>query len=139
MEVVEQMNYRLDHVARRMKVKSTDSLVIGLIITDIGSPFFSNVAKGVEDVAFRNKHIVMICNTNESPEKENFLLNSLLSEKVSGAIVVPTTGNGNYSFFQDLVRDGFPMVMVDRKIEGLKSEEHTSELQSRGHLVCRLL
>src|SRR5690625_5930166 len=50
MEVVEQMNYRLDHVARRMKVKSTDSLVIGLIITDIGNPFFSNVAKGVEDV-----------------------------------------------------------------------------------------
>src|SRR5690625_1282245 len=102
MAVVEQVNYREAHAARRMKVKSTDSLVIGLIITDIGNPFFSNVAKGVEDVAFRNKHIVMICNTNESPEKENFFLNSLLSEKVSGAIVVPTTGNGNYSFFQDL-------------------------------------
>ena len=40
MEVVDDLNYRIDHVARRMKVKSSDSLVIGLIITDIGNPFF---------------------------------------------------------------------------------------------------
>lgn len=139
MKVVEEMNYRLDHVARRMKVKSTDSLVIGLIITDIGNPFFSNVAKGVEDVAFRNKHIVMICNTNESPDKENFFLNSLLSEKVSGAIVVPTTGDGNYSFFQDLVRDGFPMVMVDRKIEGLNIDSVSLNNELGGYLATKKL
>src|SRR5690625_5995423 len=102
MEVVEQMNYRLDHVARRMKVKSTDSLDIGLIITDIGNPFFSNVAKGVEDVAFRNKQIVMICNTNESPEKENFFLNSFLYDIVIVAIVFITPGHCIYHFLKDL-------------------------------------
>lgn len=139
MAVVEEMNYRLDHVARRMKVKSTESLVIGLVITDIGNPFFSNVAKGVEDVAFRNKHIVMICNTNESPEKENFFLNSLLSEKVSGAIVVPTTGNGNYSFFEGLVQDGFPMVMVDRKIEGLNIDSVSINNELGGYMATKKL
>lgn len=117
MEVVENLNYRIDHVARRMKVKSSNSLVIGLIITDIGNPFFSNVAKGVEYVAFKNKHVLMICNTNEDPKKEKFFLNSMLSEKVSGAIVVPTNGNGN--FFEKLVEDGFSMVMVDRRPDHL--------------------
>lgn len=118
MQVVEDMNYRMDHVARRMKVKQTDSLVIGLVITDIDNPFFSSVAKGVEDVASKNKLVTMICNTNENPEKERFFLNAMLSEKVSGAIIVPTTGN--LDFFQDLVEDGFPMVMVDRKPKNLK-------------------
>lgn len=118
MKVVEEMNYRMDHVARRMKVKQTDSLVIGLVITDIDNPFFSSVAKGVEDVASKNKLVTMICNTNENPEKERFFLNAMLSEKVSGAIIVPTTGN--LDFFQDLVADGFPMVMVDRKPKNLK-------------------
>ena len=75
--------------------------------------FFSNVAKGVEDVAFKNKHVLMICNTNEDPEKEKFFMNSMLSEKVSGVIVVPTSGNG--VLFEKLVEDGFPMVMVDRR------------------------
>jgi DNA-binding LacI/PurR family transcriptional regulator len=118
MQVVEDMNYRMDHVARRMKVKQTDSLVIGLVITDIDNPFFSSVAKGVEDVASKNKLVTMICNTNENPEKERFFLNAMLSEKVSGAIIVPT--KGNLDFFQDLVEDGFPMVMVDRKPKNLK-------------------
>jgi len=117
MKVVEDLNYRIDHVARRMKVKSSDSLVIGLIITDIGNPFFSNVAKGVEDVAFKNKHVLMICNTNEDPDKEKFFLNSMLSEKVSGAIIVPTSGNSD--FYEKLVEDDFPMVMVDRRLDYL--------------------
>src|SRR5690625_7986146 len=81
--------------------------------------FLSNVAMGVEDVAFRSKHIVMICNTNESPEKERFFLNSLLSEKVSGAIIVPTVGNGNANFYQKSVEENFPMVMVDRRVKNL--------------------
>lgn len=118
MKVVDEMNYRMNHVARRMKVKQTDSLVIGLVITDIDNPFFSSIAKGVEDVASKNKLVTMICNTNENPEKERFFLNAMLSEKVSGVIIVPTTGN--LDFFKELVDDGFPMVMVDRKLKGLK-------------------
>lgn len=117
MKVVDEMNYRMDHVARRMKVKQTDSLVIGLVITDIDNPFFSSVAKGVEDVASKNKLVTMICNTNENPEKERFFLDAMLSEKVSGAIIVPTTGN--IDFFKELVAEEFPMVMVDRKPKGL--------------------
>lgn len=137
MEVVEKMNYRLDHVARRMKVKSTDSLVIGLIITDIGNPFFSNVAKGVEDVAFKNKHVLMICNTNEDPEKEKFFLNSMLSEKVSGAIIVPTSGNGD--FYGKLVEDGFPMVMVDRRPEHINVDTVSINNELGGYLATKRL
>jgi DNA-binding LacI/PurR family transcriptional regulator len=139
MKVVKEMNYRMDHVARRMKVKQTDSLVIGLIITDIGNPFFSNVAKGVEDVAYKNKHILMICNTNESPEKEKFFLNSLLSEKVSGAIIVPTTGNGNKTFFENLVNNGFPMVMVDRRVQSLGIDSVSINNEAGGFQATRQL
>ena len=151
LEVVEKLNYRPSHVARRMRVKTTDSLVIGLVITDIENPFFSNVAKGVESVAFKNKHILMICNTNENPEKEKFFLNSLLSEKVSGAIIVPTTGNGNEKFFEELVKKGFPMVLVDRQVKNLNIDsvsinnevggyQATEQLIKNGHrrigIIC---
>lgn len=137
MEVVEEMNYRPDHVARRMKVKATDSLVVGLIITDIGNPFFSNVAKGVEDVVYKNRHVLMICNTNEDPEKEKFFMNSMLSEKVSGVIVVPT--NGNHQFFAKLVDDGFPMVMVDRRMKNLNLDSVSINNKTGGYLATNRL
>lgn len=139
MDIVEEMDYRLDHVARRMKVKATDSLVIGLIITDIGNPFFSNVAKGVEDIAFKNRHVLMICNTNESPEKEKFFLNSLLSEKVSGVIIVPTIGNGNDAFLKKLVLDGFPMVTVDRRIKNLNVDTVSINNEAGGYQATQRL
>lgn len=137
MQVVEDMNYRMDHVARRMKVKQTDSLVIGLIITDIDNPFFSSVAKGVEDVASKNKLVTMICNTNENPQKERFFLNAMLSEKVSGAIIVPTTGN--LDFFQELVHDNFPMVMVDRKPKGLEIDSVSLNNKKGGYEAVKHL
>ena len=139
MKVVEEMNYRLDHVARRMKVKAADSLILGLIITDIGNPFFSNVARGVENVAFKNRHVMLICNTDENPEKEKFFLNSMLSEKVSGAIVVPTTGNGNDRFFERLVADGFPMVMVDRRIKNLNVDSVSIHNESGAYQAVQRL
>lgn len=139
MKVVEELDYRLDHVARRMKVKASDSLVIGLIITDIGNPFFSNVAKGVEDITFNNKYVLMICNTNESPEKEKFFLNSLLSEKVSGVIIVPTIGNGNDSFIRKLVSNGFPMVTVDRRIKDLNVDSVSINNEAGGFQATQRL
>ncbi len=111
------LDYKPDRVARRMRVKTTDSLIIGLIITDIGNPFFSDLSRGVEDVSHRFKNAVMISNTDENPEKEKFYIDSMLSEKVSGFIIAPTSGNINY--LQELSRDGFPMVCVDRKPSGL--------------------
>lgn len=137
MKVIDEMNYRPNNVARRMKVKPTDSLVIGLIITDIGNPFFSNVAKGIEEVAFKNDHIVMMCNTNEDPVKEKLFLNSMLSEKVSGAIVVPTMGNAD--FLKKLADDGFPMVVVDRKPKNLNVDSVSINNEEGGYLATKRL
>lgn len=137
MKVINEMDYRPNNVARRMKVKPVDSLVIGLIITDIGNPFFSNVAKGIEEVAFKNDHIVMMCNTNEDPVKEKFFLNSMLSEKVSGVIVVPTMGNDD--FLKKLVDEGFPMVVVDRKPANLNVDSVSLNNEKGGYQATQKL
>jgi LacI family transcriptional regulator len=137
LEIAEQLNYRMDNVARRMKVKSSESLVIGLIITDIGNPFFSDIVKGVEDIAFRKKHILMICNTNESPDKELLFLNSMLSEKVSGVIIVPTSGNAQY--FERLDQAELPIVMVDRCPKNLTIDTVSLNNVAGGYLATQLL
>jgi LacI family transcriptional regulator/LacI family repressor for deo operon, udp, cdd, tsx, nupC, and nupG len=112
MKIVEEMNYQRDNVARRMKVKTSEAFIFGLVITDISNPFFANIARGVEEFAYANKHVMFMCNTNESPEKEKYFLNAMVSEKVSGVIIVPTAGDN--LLFSMLISRGLPMVMIDR-------------------------
>jgi len=112
LEVAKKMNYRPNRVARRMRVKNSDSLILGLIVTDLGNPFFSDLSRGVEDIAYKNKQALLVCNTDEDPEKEKFYIDSMLSERVSGIIIAPTTGN--YDYLRSLKEQNYPIVCVDR-------------------------
>ena len=112
-EAARRLDYQPSRVARRLRVKSTDSLIIGLIVTDLANPFFSEIERGVEDIAYKNNNAVMVCNSDEDEEKERFYIETLLSERVSGLIVAPTPGNEAY--IQELQDNGYPVVFVDRK------------------------
>lgn len=137
LKAAEKMNYHPNKVARRMRVKNTDSLIIGLIITDVGNPFFSDLVRGVEDIAYKNKHAVLISNTDEDPEKEEFYINSMLSEKVSGVIIAPTAGNTAY--LKKLVSQGYPIVSVDRKQPNLNIDTVTINNQLGAYDAVRHL
>ena len=101
--------YRPNLAARRLRQQKAS--LIGLIVSDIRSPFFTDVGRAVEDVAYRNGLRLILCNTDEDPAKEQSYLQLMADEQASGVIISPTLeGLKRY-------RGGawpFPMVMVDR-------------------------
>lgn len=107
------LNYRPNRVASRLRGKGSQSKVLGLIVTDLNNPFFSDIARGVGDIAYKNENGVIVCNTDEDPQKERFYLDILLSEKVAGLIIAPTIGNKEYL---KEIRKNIPLVTVDRHI-----------------------
>ncbi|MGD8427180.1 MAG: LacI family DNA-binding transcriptional regulator [Balneolaceae bacterium] len=113
LKAAKKLNYRPSRVAQRLRGKRKNSMIIGLIVTDLENPFFSEIARGVEDVAYKNKNAVMVCNSNEDREKEKFYLEILVAEQVSGFIVVPTPYNT--ALIEKIVKDDFPVVCVDRQ------------------------
>lgn len=123
LEAAKKLNYRPSRVARRLRVKNADSMVLGLIVTDLQNPFFSEIARGVEDVAYQSKNGVMVCNSDEDPEKESFYLDTLLDEQVAGLIMAPTSGNKEY--LSRIVKQNIPVVLVDRLIDGLNVDTVT--------------
>jgi LacI family transcriptional regulator/LacI family repressor for deo operon, udp, cdd, tsx, nupC, and nupG len=131
------LNYRPDRVARRMRVKGADSLALGLIITDVGNPFYSDLVRGVEDVAYKHKQAVMICNTDENPEKEKFYIDSMLAEKVSGLIIAPS--KGNVAYFKELKDNNYPLVCVDRHPDGLNIDTVTIDNEKGAWLAVKRL
>lgn len=116
LNAINELNYRRDRVARSLRVNK--SLIIGLIISDIENPFFTSVVRGVEDIAHENGYSVLLCNSDESIEKERLYLDVLLAEKVTGIIISPTSDldNSDYRAVQELI----PMVAMDRRMLDLK-------------------
>src|SRR5258706_11725292 len=86
-EAVEQLNYRPNLIARSLRVQK--SARIGLVASDIRNPFFTAIGRAVEDSAYEQGYSILMCNTDENPEKEELYLNLLHDENVAGIIYFP--------------------------------------------------
>ncbi|HCB12084.1 MAG TPA: LacI family transcriptional regulator [Gammaproteobacteria bacterium] len=109
LEAIEALDYRPDLAARRLRSRRTDT--IGLIVSDIRNPFFTEVSRAVEDMAYQNRMRVILCNTDEDPDKEGFYLDLMRDENVSGVILSPTLPALARFRMSDY---SFPVVLVDR-------------------------
>src|SRR2546427_12826336 len=85
---VERLGYRPNLVARNLR--SQQSNMIGLIVSDIRNPFFTAISRAVEDTAYEQGFSLVLCNTDENPEKEAIYLNLMQDENVAGGIFSPT-------------------------------------------------
>ncbi len=111
MATVERLGYRPNLVARSLR--SQQSSTIGLIVSDISNPFFTAISRAVEDTAYDQGFSVLLCNTDENPEKEAIYLNLMRDTAVAGAIMSPT--RQTIANFADSHLP-FPIVVVDRSI-----------------------
>ena len=105
------LDYRANGVARSLRLQRTD--VWALIISDIGNPFFTAVARGVEDVAQRAGFSVVLCNSDEDASKEAQYLEVAQREQVAGVIMSPNLFGSDIS---RLRAAGIPVVAIDRPL-----------------------
>lgn len=114
LEAVERLNYTPNRAARSLRSKQ--SSIIGLIVADIQNPFFASVSRAVEDVAQANDYSVLLCNTDENPDKERSYLELMRNENVAGIIHAPTERLSGR--FPQQLADAGPMVVIDRRVRG---------------------
>jgi LacI family transcriptional regulator, galactose operon repressor len=97
-------------------LRAGQSRAVGLVVLDVGNPFFVEVARGVEDVVSDRDHAVILCNSGESPEKEARNLRVLAEQRVRGVLITPAADD-----ITDLrrLRDrGVAVVFVDHHAAG---------------------
>jgi len=107
-----ELGYVPNTLARSLRSKRTNTLA--LIITDITNPFFTTLARGVEDTASDAGFTVIFCNTDESQEEEDKYLQVLLQKQVDGFLLVPAHSSPESI---DLIqKHGTPVVVLDRRV-----------------------
>lgn len=110
-QAIAALGYRPNLAARRLRQQRAS--LLGLIVSDIRSPFFTDVGRAVEDMAYRHGLRLILCNTDENPEKERSYLQLMADEQASGVIYSPTL-EGLRGFRPSAWP--FPVVMVDRAL-----------------------
>ena len=111
---IAEVGYRPSRVARRLRVRRGRAHIVGLIIPDIQNPFYSDIVRGVEDVAYDRDYAVILCNSDESQEREEFYLDVLVSESADGVILPPIHSDEKTT--ARLSSLPLPVVCLDRRL-----------------------
>lgn len=117
-DAVASTEYRRNRLARNLRRQRAE--MIGVVVSDIENPHFSEAVRVIEDAAFRAGYRVLLCNTDETPAKQGAYLEMLADERVLAAIVSPAdrTGTG----VEALLDLGIPVVCFDRMVDDARAD-----------------
>ncbi|GAA1983740.1 LacI family DNA-binding transcriptional regulator [Catenulispora subtropica] len=107
---IAELGYVRNVHARHLRVGH--SRIIGLLVLDMGNPFFVDVARGAEQAAREAGLGVMVCNSNQSASEEAEYLALFAEQRVRGVLLTPADATGRT--VADFRRHGIPFVLVDR-------------------------
>jgi DNA-binding LacI/PurR family transcriptional regulator len=118
MEAVAELDYRPNRLARNLRMQR--SATVGVVVSDIENPHFSETVRAVEDLAYQRGYRVLVCNTDESPEKQREYLGQLIDERVLGVILSPSDPDG--AEITEMIDARIPVVAYDREVSDPRAD-----------------
>lgn len=136
MAAARELQYEPNAAARTLR--SNRSATIGLLVSDLHNPFFTEAIRGIEDVAQARGYTVILTNSAEDPVRESACLRALRARHVDGLILAPA--GGRYAELEALLAANVPLVFLDRKVPGLNAaavtlDNETAAQAAVSHLI----
>ncbi|MDP9265033.1 MAG: LacI family DNA-binding transcriptional regulator [Chloroflexota bacterium] len=104
------LGYRPSTVARGLRLQRT--MTLGMLVPDITNPFFSSIIKGAEEAARDRGYDLILCNSEDMPEREATYLGVLRARQVDGLLIASSRMAD--ATIAELRREGFPFVLLNR-------------------------
>ncbi len=118
MAAIEELGYRPNRLASNFRRRQAE--MIGVVVSDIENPHFTQMVRAVEDAAYLRGHRVLLCNTDEDPIKQRDYLGVLAAERVAGVILSPTDGRA--AEIAELLDHGISLVAFDRRVSDRRAD-----------------
>lgn len=134
-ETAKEMNYRPNQIAKGLRTGKTNT--IGLIIADIANPFFGTLGREIEKELAASGYRLMVCSSDENPEKSAEQIEMMLQGQVDGFIISPTRNSENQ--IRSLKRSKKPFVLVDRFFPGIDTSYVVIDNQEAAYQATRHL
>jgi LacI family transcriptional regulator len=132
---IAELGYVPNTLARSLRFKQTKTLA--LVITDITNPFFTTIARGVEDAASKQGFSVFFCNTDESETEQAEHLTALVQKRVDGVLLVPARSSAEpVAFLRD---QKVPVVILDRRVPECSVDSVRCDSEEGAYRLASLL
>ena len=116
-DTAKELNYRTNQIAKSLKINKT--FTIGLIVADISNPFFSSLARIIEDEANKKNYTVIFGSSDENAQKSWKLINALVGRQVDGFIIAPAENTeSDLTYLKD---HDIPFVLIDRYFRNVET------------------
>ena len=125
---IRELGYRPNRVARSLRRQYTDT--IGVVVSDIENPHFTQAVRVIEDAAFGQGYRVLLCNTDETPAKQSSYLEMLAAERVLGVVLAPADPND--PTITQLLDLDIPIVAFDREAADPRADAVTADNVTAG-------
>jgi LacI family transcriptional regulator len=137
MEAVARLGFQPNLMARNIRRGGPDS-TIGLVVPDMGNPFFGTVAGGIEDAVRERGLTLLVGSSAEDPARERVLIDTFLGRRVSALVIVPSVG-ADHGYLGGTAAP--PVVFLDRPGSGLAADRVVSSnragaQQGTAHLLA---
>lgn len=133
MDVAKEYIYIPNRIAAGLRTSKTN--IIGCITPELNTDFFMSLVDSIEKTSRKCGYELILCNTRENIELERRYLELYKSGMMEGMIVMPSDNEENLKLYQMAVEEEFPLVFLDRYIEGLDASFVTSD----GYTGTRIL
>lgn len=140
LDAAEQMHYRPNQLAVSLVKKR--SKTIGLIVPDIANVYFANMARGVDEACREHGFTVILCNTNESHDRDMEYINMLADKGADGILYImakDSTQEMGLEAVELMEELKMPYVILDRLIEarypGIATDHETGGYLAASHLI----
>jgi len=124
--VIADLGFARNEVARTLRHGRAEA--IGLVIEDVANPFYSAIARTVENAAHARGHILITGSCEEDPEREQQLVHRLLRQSVDALLIVPA--GADHRYLEPELAAGKPLVFLDRPPGRIEAD--TVLLDNRG-------
>lgn len=115
LKFVEEVGYKPNSLAKSLRTGKSN--IIGLIVENISDHFFANIARYIEDRAYKNGYKIIYCSTDNDASKTSELIAMFRDRHVDGYIIAPPPGAEEE--IAALIKDELPVVLFDRYFPGI--------------------
>ncbi|MGI4749821.1 MAG: LacI family DNA-binding transcriptional regulator [Janthinobacterium lividum] len=112
LKTAKELNYKQNYLASNLRKGQNQT--IGVVVPRINQNFFSNVIAGLEEVTYKNGYNLVICQSNESHEREVQCVETLISQHVSCIVISISAEHHNSDHLKNALTQGIQMIQFDR-------------------------
>ena len=132
LSAIEKLNYQPSCFAQNIRTQK--SMTIALMVPDVSNLFYTEIFKSVEEIAYSQKYMVTLCDTQNSPEFELKYAEKLLARKIDGLIYGTYKMNARTQDYFVRLSEELPMVFIDY---AFKRYENISIVATEGYHSSR--